>query len=214
MDGLFGLLGFAYETHRRREDVTHRTASDVRCQENHAARKIDFLVVAQGQPRLVENTEKKLPQGIVGLLDLIEEQQRKRSFRSLVAGDVCRRKIGAGFLMTQVSRRRTDQPRYFVAMAELGTVYLEHRAAIAKATLGQCFHQIRLAGPRRSQEQKGTKRAVWAGKAGMIDLEGLKDGFYRLLLSDDPISESQPHLLYLRSQMVRGEALCGLTGKL
>src|SRR5208283_118992 len=113
------LLG---KSHSAVDEITHLGCAQVGGHDDDTLRKIDPAIVTQCQRGLIENTEQELPQGVGGLFDLVEQQNRQLEFLRMPLGQrlLCQQRMG--FTMTQVARRRADQLGDLVRMLELSAV--------------------------------------------------------------------------------------------
>ena len=57
--------------------IRHLAGAQVRGQDDDALRQINPAIVAERERSLVQNPQQQLPQRIAGLLDLVEQQNRK-----------------------------------------------------------------------------------------------------------------------------------------
>src|SRR5258708_21541736 len=90
-----------------------------------------------------------------------------------------------GFAVPQISRRRTNQLRDFMRMLEFRAIDLDNRSGIAKQYFGGGFHDTRLAGTGRSEEQQV---ADWPPRRVQSRAEHLIQVYQRLhafFLADD-----------------------------
>ena len=63
------------ETYRAGDELAHLFRAEIRRQEYHAPREINFSVVAQRQRSLVKYAQQQLPQRVGRFLDLIEQNE-------------------------------------------------------------------------------------------------------------------------------------------
>src|SRR5271157_3276483 len=68
------------ESHAAVDELAHLGFTQVGGHDDDALREIDFTIVTECQRGLVENTEQELPQGVGGLFDLVEQQDRQLEF--------------------------------------------------------------------------------------------------------------------------------------
>src|SRR5580658_2535710 len=83
--------------------------------------------------------------------------------------------------MPEVSRRRTDQFRDFVAVLKFGAVDLQYRPNVANERLGSGFDQPGLTRASGPQEQKVSYRTAGGChpcQVSLIDINDLADGFF------------------------------------
>src|ERR1700722_17491283 len=94
------------------------------------------------------------------------------------------------FPVPQVSWRRSNQLRNFVAVLKLCAVDLDHRARVLEQRLGGRFDNTGLAGSGWSQKQEVPDRAARRIHSGEMHLVNVDDLLDRLILSDDHSPES------------------------
>ena len=113
----------------------------------------------------------------MGLLHLVKEHDRIRlpadRFRQLSA-----------FIISHISRRRSDQPGYRIFLHILAHIDTDHVALIIKQILSKRFCKLRLPHARRTKEQEGTDRL-----GGILDPrlradDGFRYQFYSFVLTD------------------------------
>src|SRR5690349_20026642 len=98
--------------------------------------------------------------------------------------------------MTQVSGRRTDQLGDLVAVLELRTVDLDHRAGFAGETFCHRFDRARLTRARWSQEQQAAhrpSRRIHSRQEGLVNAKDVANG---RVLPDDTLAHVLLELLY------------------
>src|SRR5438876_5082098 len=149
------------KTDTARNQFRHLAGSQVRRHNHYRAREINAAVIAQGQGCLIQNAEQQLPQTIRSLFDLIEENEAEPRVFGVHAIEILLRQHRAGFTMSQITRRRTDQLGYLVRVLKLGAVNLDNCIRVAEENLGSGFNDARFAGSCRPQEEHRTDRLVW-----------------------------------------------------
>jgi len=65
------------------------------------------------------------------------------------------------FLVTNISRRRTDQSRHGVFLHVLTHVDPDHRVLVIEQKFGERAGQFRFADTGGSEKNEGTKRTIW-----------------------------------------------------
>ena len=131
------------------------------------------------KPAVVEDLEQDVEDVAVGLLDLVEQDDRIRP-----AAD----RLGepAPFLVADVARRRADQPGDVVPLAEFAHVEPDHGRLAVEEELGQGLGQLGLADAGRPQEQERADRPVGVLQAGPAAPDGVGDGADGRVLVDHP----------------------------
>jgi hypothetical protein len=93
--------------------------------------------------------------------------------------------------MTEISRRRTDELRDFVAMLKFSTVDFDYCSRVSQQTLRQPFDETSLARSSRSQKHKVRNwppRRRHATQVRLIHLDDLMNGVF---LPDDSVSKAE-----------------------
>ena len=115
--------------------------------------EVDRAALAVGQAAVVEHLEQDVEDVAVGLLDLVEQDDR-------VGPAADRLGEPAAFLVADVAGRGADQPGDVVPLAELAHVEADHRRLAVEEELGQRLGQLGLADAGRAQEQERADRPV------------------------------------------------------
>src|SRR5215211_4676784 len=129
-----------------------------------------------GEPTLVEDLQEDVEDIRVGLLDLVQEQDRVRTAPHLL-GEL------SGLLVSDVARRGADQAAHRMSLLELAHVYAHHRRLSSEERLSQRARQLGLSDPGRTEEQEAPYRAVGVGEPGPGSPYGLGNRFDSLLLT-------------------------------
>ena len=123
-------------------------------------------------------------------LDLVEQYDRvglpPHGFGQLTA-----------FVVTDVSRRRSDQPRYAVPFLILAHVDTSHHRVVVEQVFGQRFGQLGLADAGRAQKDERSDRPARILQPGPRTPHGVRNGRDRLILSDYPVVQLALHLQQL-----------------
>ena len=121
--------------------------------------EIDGTALPVGQAPIVQHLKKDIEHVGVGFLDLIQQNHAVGTapdgFGELPS-----------LLVAHVPRRSPDEPRYGVLFHVLRHIEADHGHLIIKEELGQCPGQLRLAHPRRPQEDEGPGRPVGVVQTG------------------------------------------------
>ena len=126
-----------------------------------------------------------MPQTIRSLFDLIEENEAEPRVFGVHAIEILLRQHRAGFTMSQITRRRTDQLGYLVRVLKLGAVNPDNCIRVAEENLGSGFNDARFAGSCRPQEEHRTDRLVGRIHARQEDLIKVARLSYGALLTDN-----------------------------
>src|ERR671910_27066 len=161
----------------RRDEVL---AAYVRGHDNYRVLEVDRPALGVREAPIIEDLQERVENVGVGLLDLVEEDDRVGTPAYLL------RELSR-LLVADVSWRRADQAAHRVGFLELRHVYPDHGVLFTEEVLGQRPRQLGLADSCRTKEDKaadGTLGVLYA-------CPGAPDGLgYRPdsgLLSDDPL---------------------------
>ena len=120
------------------------------------------------------------------LLDLVEEHDGER-LAPHGLGEL------AAFFVTDIARRRADEPADGVLLHVLRHVELDERLFVAEQELGERLGQLGLPDTGRAEEDERPRRALGILEAGTSTADGLADGPDRILLADHPLVELVLH---------------------
>src|SRR5437763_12555346 len=133
------------EAYAARDEFRHLASAEVRGHHEHRLREVNASVVAQGERRLVEYAQEELPEGVAGLLDLVEEDERELALFGVVAVEILLREHRGGLAVAEVARRRADEFGYLVRVLELGAVNLDDGVRVAEENFSRGLDDARLA---------------------------------------------------------------------
>lgn len=153
------------------------------------------------KPAVVEDLEQDVEDVVVGLLDLVQQDDGVRA-----AADRLRQL--AALLVADIAGRRADQPRDAVLLAVLRHVDTDHRPLVVEEEVRERLGQLGLADTGRAEEEEGAGGAVRVGDAGAGAADGVGDRPYGLGLADQPLAE-----LLLHPQELLGLALQQTAGR-
>ena len=128
-------------------------AAEVGGHDDDRVAEVDGPPLAVGQPAVVEDLEQHVEDVAVGLLDLVEQDDR-------IGPAADRLGEPAAFLVADVARRGADQPGDVVPLAVLAHVQPDHGRLAVEEELGQGLGQLGLAHAGRPQEQERADRPV------------------------------------------------------
>ena len=185
------------------QNRAHLGRAQVAGHEDQRAREIHAAIVAEGQRGFVENAEQQVPQRVAGLLDLVEQDEAQLHLFGVILVQHFLAEQRMRLAMAQVSGRRADQLGDLVAVLKLRAVDLDHRAAVAHQALRRGFHQPRLAGAGRPQEQEVADRPSRARHARQIRLINVNDLLDRLVLADDSLAQIRVEFLRFETGLRR-----------
>src|SRR5215207_3044580 len=111
------------------------------------------------------------------LLDLVEQHHAERLPAHLL-GEL------AALLVTDITRRRTEQPRCGVLLGVLTHVELDQRVLVAEQELGQRLGQLGLADAGRSGEDERSARPLRVLQAGASTTDRTGERPDRVMLTD------------------------------
>src|SRR6516165_10476148 len=147
--------------------------------------EVHAAVVAERKSGLIEHAQQQLPQGVAGLLDLVEEQERQLE---LVGVGSRQRFLGnqrVRFAVTQVAWGRADQLGNLVRVLEFGTIHLDHKARVTEQNFGCGFDNPGFTGSGRPEEQQIANGTTWRVQAGTEDLVEVDQSLNALFLTDN-----------------------------
>ena len=108
--------------------------------------EVDVAAEAVGQPAFLHDLEEHVVDVGMGLLDLVEQDDRVRPAADLL-GEL------AALLVADVARRGADQPRDVVLLHVLRHVDLDQGVGVAEHEFGQRLGQQRLADAGRARRR-------------------------------------------------------------
>ena len=146
-----------------------------------ALRKSARLPGDVGEPALAEHLQEQVEERRVGLLELVEQQDRERLF-----ADPGREQALAP------PGRSADQAEDGDRVGVLAHVEPGHASAVAEEELGERLGQLGLADARRADEHQRGDRLARPGQAGLDRRQQVHDQVDRLVLADHPGGEPAP----------------------
>ena len=111
-------------------ELLDQLGAEVRGHHDHGVAEVDRAALTVRQAAVVEHLEQHVEHVGVRLLDLVEQDHRVRLAAHRL-GEI------TAFLVTDVARRRADQPRDGVLLHELGHVDADHRLFGVEQELGE-----------------------------------------------------------------------------
>src|SRR6516165_5357096 len=102
------LVGSVDEPKSSGHQIRDAGSAKIRSEKDECSRKIDALIISQGQCGLIQNPQQQLPEGVTRLLDFVEEQQTELQ---LVSVTLFQRLLGQERMrlaVAQVPWRRAD----------------------------------------------------------------------------------------------------------
>src|SRR3954469_5727653 len=99
----------------------------------------------------------------------------------------------APLVVSDVARRRADEPRHGVLLHVLRHVDAHHRVLVAEQELGERARQLGLTHARRAQEDERAGRPLRVLQARARAPDRLRDDLDRLVLTDDPLVQLVLH---------------------
>ena len=119
---------------------------------------------------------------VVRFFDFVEQHHRIRlaphGFAELAA-----------FFVTDISRRRADQPRDGVFLHVFAHVDADHGVLVVEQKFGERAGQFRFADTGRSEKNEGTDGPIWILQAGARAAHGVRDCLDRFFLADDALMQ-------------------------
>ena len=127
--------------------------ADVRGHDHDRVAEVDLAALGVGQLPVLEDLEQDVEDVRVGLLDLVEQDDRVR-LAAHGLGEL------AALVVADVARRRADEPGHGVLLHVLRHVDLDHRVLVAEQELGERARQLGLADARGAEEDERAGRAL------------------------------------------------------
>ena len=134
-------------------EIREERASEVRRHDDDGVLEVDRPPFAVGQPAVVEQLEQHVQDFRMRLLDLVEQHHRVGPAANRF-GQLSR------FLVSDVSRGRTEQARHRVLFLILRHVDANHRVLVVEQERGQRAGELGLADSGRTQEDEAAQRAI------------------------------------------------------
>ena len=146
--------------------------------DDHGVAEIDRLALAIGQAALLQHLQQNVEDIRVRLLDLVEQHDRVR---------VATNGLGelAALVVTDVTRRATDELGDLELATELGHVEADERVLAAKEVFGERLGELGLARAGGTQEDKAAAGATRILERRAAAAHGLGNGLDSLVLTDD-----------------------------
>src|SRR5215510_3590400 len=128
-------------------------AADVRGHDHNRVFEIHDAALSVGQPPVVQNLQHDVEDVVMGLIDLVEEDHRIGTPPDGLS------QLSALFV-TDVARRRADQPGNGVPLLVFRHINADHRALVVEEKFGQRPRQLRFADAGRAQKDERADGAV------------------------------------------------------
>ena len=164
-------------------DFLNGLAADVRRHHDNRVREIDGAPLAVGQPTVVEHLQQHVEDVAMRLFHFVEQDDGVRATANRLGQP-------ASFLVTDVSRRRSDQPADGVLLHELAHVDANHRLITVEQHLGQRLAEFGFAHAGRAQEDERADRPVRVLQARATPTNGVRYRFDRFVLADDALVQT------------------------
>ena len=149
--------------------------------------EVDRAALAVGQPPVVHHLQQHVEDVGVGLLDLVEQDDRVRPAAHGL-GQL------AALVVADVAGRRADQAADGVLLHVLRHVDAHHRVLRVEHELGQRAGQLGLADAGGAEEEEVADRAVGVAEPGARAAQGVGDRGDRLVLADDALVQALLHV--------------------
>src|ERR687890_167755 len=142
--------------------------------------EVDRPALGVREAPVIEDLQERVEDLRVGLLDLVEEDDRVGTPADLLRELSC-------LLVADVARRRADEARHRVGFLKLGHIYPDHGVLLAEEVLGESTRELGLADSCRTEEDKAADGALGVLYASPGAPDGLGHRPDRGPLSDDPL---------------------------
>ena len=146
--------------------------------DDHGVAEVDRLALAIGQAALLQHLQQDVEDIGVRLLDLVEQHDRVRVTTNGL-GEL------AALVVTDVTRRATDELGDLELATELGHVEADERILAAKEVLGERLGELGLARAGGTQEDKAAAGATRVLERRAAAAHGLGNCLDSLILTDD-----------------------------
>ena len=140
--------------------------------------EVDRPTLVVGEASVVEHLQEDVEDVGVCLFDFVEEHHRVR-FATHGLGEL------TAFVITDVSRRGTDEARSREFLLIFAHVDARHHVLVVEEAFGQCLCQFGLTDTRRSEEYERTDGAFRVLESGAAAAHGVGHGFDGFVLTDD-----------------------------
>src|SRR5262249_52466854 len=130
-----------------------RCRADVRGHDGHGVPEVDRPALAVGEPPVIEDLQEHVEALVVGLLDLVEQDDAVRAPPN-------RLRQLAALLVADVPRRGADEPGDGVALLVLRHVEADDRPLVVEHELREGARELRLPDAGRAEEDEGADRTV------------------------------------------------------
>ena len=141
------------------------------------------MPVAVGQPSFVQNLEQYVEYVLVGLLDLVEQNDAVRFLPDSLAQL-------STLVVSDISGRGADEPADGYFLHVFAHVQAYYRIRGVEQLLGQQFRKMCLADSRRTKEKERSDRSAGVSESGHVAGYGPDRKVNSLVLSDYPVHKS------------------------
>ena len=159
--------------------------------------------MAVGEPAVVENLQQHVEHVLVRLFHLVEEHHRIR-FAPDGFGEL------AAFLITDITRRRADEPRDRVLLHVLAHIQADHVVLAVEEGFREGTRQFGFAHAGGSEENEGADGAFGVFETGTRPDDGVSHGFDGFVLANDALVqdfvEPQQFFVFAFGQAADGDA--------
>ena len=156
--------------------------AQVRGHHDHRVAEVDRTPLTIGQTAIIEHLQQHIEHIRVGFLDLVHKDHAVRPAAHRL-GQV------AALLVTDITRRGTDQAGHGVLLHELRHVDTHHRLFGVEQELGERLAQLGLAHAGRAEEQERAVRPVGVRKTGARTPDRIRHGTDGLGLPDHALGQ-------------------------
>ena len=155
-------------------------ATHVRGHDDDGILEVDCAAFVIRQSAIIEYLQQDVEDVRVCLLNLIKQYHRV-GLAAYGLGQL------TAFIVTYISRRRSDQTRYAVLLLILTHVDTRHHRFVIKEELCQGFGQFGLTHTRCTKEEERTDWPLRVLQSGAATAYSIGYRFYGLILSDNPL---------------------------
>ncbi len=180
------LINLIFNSSRFHSGILNHFAADIRCHENHGVFEIHRFSLSVCQSAFIQNLKKNIEHVRMGFFNFVKQDHAIR-FAPDKFGEI------AAFLITHISRRRTDQPCYRMFFHVLGHVYAHHGLFVVKQKFCQRPGQLGFSHTCRPQKKERTDWTIGFLQTRTCPTNGVGHQSHSIVLPHHALSQSFFH---------------------
>ena len=149
-----------------RQILHDELAADIRCHDDDRVFEIDGAALAIGDASVIEDLQQRVENIAVGFLHFVEEHDRIRMPAHRL-GEL------SAFVITDIARRRTDEPRHGVLLHVFTHIEPHDGLLVVEKEFGQRLAQFGFAHAGGPEKHEGADRTVLVLKSGTRAAHGV-----------------------------------------